>query len=746
MKLFTRIVSVILTASIGFSALSGCVGKTEEGEESITRSEWITLLGEEFGLDDYLSEEPYFRDVTSENACFAVVQSSVDWGILDPEEQDFHPDEAALWDFAVDTSVKAAGVALTEGETALDYAEKTGFIPDQNYMTVRAKLTAEDAQKILDWAKKIYLSDDSPDYSNVQMNENVRDFSEDTAIEMIRADEYRVPTSAGLQKGSVFIAPATPENPDGTAKKVVEITDNGDGTSTVITQEPGLEEVYDVLEFKEKAVPKKEDFSLAEGVEWVEEPTGTASQSTPQVRSLMNSTGSAPDTQQLSDEGFHGTLKVNFTKGTIGLSSGWRDLDFGDYKENFGVSYPSEFSGSSIIPDRSLFGRDPYDNSKDVADYEAGKITMEELKERLNLTKDQHEEIPYLDGKYNGGYEITGTISIKNLYFTPELQTKKVWGIPTGIERFKMTLNYEIESSLELKGELNGELEVSPIKIPLPIPGIWLDAVLSLSVDLNGELSVGVTLKNNIKAEYEDGKTKRTQKQSSDFTSQASVVMDAGPSVGVVVKLLGISIIDVKLDCFFRLKADASQNLSTEYTDLGDAIEITRKTTFDYGVNAYVPILILSMGNPGTLADKIGISFSWELMGEDKALKIEIIPTKSIVIWEDTQRVEARKEGETFGTLTGSRLDIDRYSVGLSPNESQQISVTQIPEGYSASDIVWSSSDSGVATVSPNGTVTAVASGSATITASTSDGVYTVQCSVSIADTGVDFTPMKGAA
>ena len=84
----------------------------------------------------------------------------------------------------------------------------------------------------------------------------------------------------------------------------------------------------------------------------------------------------------------------------------------------------------------------------------------------------------------------------------------------------------------------------------------------------------------------------------------------------------------------------------------------------------------------------------------------------------------------------------DVYFVNLAPGEAYKLEAVDIPHGYSKSDVVFSSSDANVATVSSYGTITAVSGGDAEITAKTSDGKYSISCSVHIAENKIDFTPI----
>ncbi|MCD8189642.1 MAG: Ig-like domain-containing protein [Clostridiales bacterium] len=76
-------------------------------------------------------------------------------------------------------------------------------------------------------------------------------------------------------------------------------------------------------------------------------------------------------------------------------------------------------------------------------------------------------------------------------------------------------------------------------------------------------------------------------------------------------------------------------------------------------------------------------------------------------------------------------LSLNKTSAALSPGDTLSLTATAKPSGTS-DPVCWSSSDNSVAYVDSSGTVTAVQSGTATITASSSSGSVTATCKVTV--------------
>lgn len=90
--------------------------------------------------------------------------------------------------------------------------------------------------------------------------------------------------------------------------------------------------------------------------------------------------------------------------------------------------------------------------------------------------------------------------------------------------------------------------------------------------------------------------------------------------------------------------------------------------------------------------------------------------------------------GDVTGTViykvTGVSLNKD--SLSLEPGGSEALTATVTPDNATNKKVTWSSSAPGVATVDASGNVTAVAEGTATITATTDDGGKTATCTVTV--------------
>ena len=80
--------------------------------------------------------------------------------------------------------------------------------------------------------------------------------------------------------------------------------------------------------------------------------------------------------------------------------------------------------------------------------------------------------------------------------------------------------------------------------------------------------------------------------------------------------------------------------------------------------------------------------------------------------------------------MTGISLNKSTTSIAVGSDET--LTATLTPNNTTYTGVTWSSSDTSVATVNASGKVTAVAAGTAVITATTERGGYHASCTVTV--------------
>ena len=86
----------------------------------------------------------------------------------------------------------------------------------------------------------------------------------------------------------------------------------------------------------------------------------------------------------------------------------------------------------------------------------------------------------------------------------------------------------------------------------------------------------------------------------------------------------------------------------------------------------------------------------------------------------------------TLTAIAVTGVSLNKNTLTLSANANETLIATVTPSDALNKSVTWSSSDTSVATVNQSGKVTAKATGTATITVTTSDGGYTANCTVTV--------------
>ena len=113
-------------------------------------------------------------------------------------------------------------------------------------------------------------------------------------------------------------------------------------------------------------------------------------------------------------------------------------------------------------------------------------------------------------------------------------------------------------------------------------------------------------------------------------------------------------------------------------------------------------------------------------------------------IGSDSREFTLKIEKPAFIPVTG--LELNKNSLTLQETGSDTLTATVEPADATNQDVTWESSDTSIATVSEDGTVTAISAGNATITATAQDGSgVSASCELTVMHGNMVHTPKKDA-
>lgn len=231
-------------------------GNSNADENTVTRYEWIEMLGEQFGITEYTNTEAYFKDVDADSPYYNYVQSAVEWEIIEGTNK-FDGEKLADGKFIALTAMKAMGKYKVQ-----IYLETDKEPDEEDYLSIayehelikkeelKKNFTKEECVSVLAKAQEmndlLLWKDDVLEFNyqkNVKEIENrdIISYSEETS-------EMQIETSVveDLSVGDIIIF----EEENTGLKTAGKIESIGvDGKINIVT--PKMEEVYESLKISD---------------------------------------------------------------------------------------------------------------------------------------------------------------------------------------------------------------------------------------------------------------------------------------------------------------------------------------------------------------------------------------------------------------------------------------------------------------------------------------------------------------
>lgn len=767
-----RIVALCLVTVMVFLNIIGC----NDGEKNvatnnapmITRAQWAKMLGMGFGMNDSQAEEPHYSDVTKESEIYPYVQSAYEWKVLSTNTDKFKPNDIATLGFVISSSVLAAELDYQEfvseyGENGalIKCASKYGIyqVDPNDTDKLTSGVTEVEASIILNVAIHEYLNSSKPGTNEVTYVESVKDLSKEDKLEVTKEganESVSEEGTKGLEVGDVFIAPPSAEYPAGTALKVTKKTLNADGTYTIETERPEISEVFEKIEIDtDEIIARAENFVPEEGVTIITSEEGASEEGAMyvdygQIDDLSGTDSRIDETLSGSLSGSKTiTFDINFldkstnlkksgaleaTLGVIGAKlehTQEKNPDYDDFKSLM------EETGTTVEPTQIATLR-----AKELVESYLNKsITKDKLKSEIQKLESQYtkKEKPEKRGKFDAGYSITGQVKL-------DLSVKAsvdVRVFPFKLKKYDVTADAKVTGNVDFKGTLKGDLTIAKFSIPVGSTGVSVDGKLKIFFEVNGEIQYKIEIDANAKVAYDcDNGTKKTCEYSVTHGLEMKVDLEGGFKVSVLASILGYSLVDVtfQVSALLEMVAELKQEFKHEIDLDTNILHYTNTITLSSKGDLYLPIFKIKVGDDkDTLIHDLGFSFEFTVGDKDRALFAPNIFDESVswVISDETVQLEEDETTTEEPTTTSDSDDgqgnvgtliLSEFSVSLQKGNSKTITVT-VPNGYSNSDIKWTSDDNSVATVA-NGVIQASGEGSATITVTTNDGKYMSKCIV----------------
>lgn len=158
-------------------------------ENTVTRYEWIKMLTEQMGLQEYTTETPYFADVSENDPYFACIQSAAEQEIIETGA-DFGGEDFAAGQFIALTAMKTIGESkfricfgtdeVVTDDTYMEFAREHGLVEKEK---LEKGFTREECEQVLETLKNLYFSEFwKDDYSHVVYQDGVVELSPENVL------------------------------------------------------------------------------------------------------------------------------------------------------------------------------------------------------------------------------------------------------------------------------------------------------------------------------------------------------------------------------------------------------------------------------------------------------------------------------------------------------------------------------------------------------------------------------------
>lgn len=802
-KLLKKIVSLSLVLCLTFGALTNLTGCSSK-VSYITLGDWLTLINSTFHMNSYSTETPYFSNITSENSYFKEVQIATDWGVVDPKNPEINVDEKVTYKTACITLANASEIcSATASEDEKINAAQKSIIPireyflDKNIKVDEAKEAADKAYSL--WANKKYDGVSE----KVEYLDGIKDLTSDSKAKNFTMNEdlIVVPTDdTSLKAGDTFVLPPNGTNLTVSAYKVKSV-EYVDGKAYIQKEENvELTDVVEELQVAETYTPTLEKSVVYDGNGNLIYGAGGAIQAdhtTIAKAKTSNLLAVKDNNGNYIDCGKEGSISSTFTVDGCevtfkydgsGIEAAVKMPFYTSSNDNTSINGTASFKVKDLKVTNDIdFSWFTLHSATVKVDYATETSFGISLKHKLNdgvyapkYSNGNGKFISNLKRSVWKGSNPKGAKTIKicsinvasagiaslcldvNLNVTVEgsLSVKITESGSKGIEYKKGNLRLinvcDKDTNLEIKGKLEGTLGVGPAIYALGLkkPIIGVSAKIGVGAVVSATLHIADT-ENHLIEENTSGDMPPELYQdleSVNIAAEAQSIKSLAESQGCTYTTVTSG--EVNLHCDVCTEVSAYFILRVGLDDksfVGGLIGGSVKTTWE----------ILGANNCRLLTAHID-NFNWSqgsiVLGDGTpACTLKYKPFDKLVTpASNTVAATTKSSGSGSTTsknsnsgnpiqnsISADNLEISTLEITTNPGKTVKLTVTGVPEGYSANNVIFRSDDPTIATVDSSGNITAIANGVTSINVSIPNGVKSVTCAVNVvSDETINFSPI----
>lgn len=294
------------------------------------------------------------------------------------------------------------------------------------------------------------------------------------------------------------------------------------------------------------------------------------------------------------------------------------------------------------------------------------------------------------------------------------------------------------------KDRIEAIIPICTVKTPIPnVPVADLCLTLLAKVYITGKVELVIYNNNSLGFETKNGSLRLIKDINRDIDLVASATASACLGVNFGLEATSYRLMDIEVDAGVKTYVKPRVHLYDE-----DGNDTVTTSEIPYYVldeasngNEWVKIcgdvslnwqLNLLLNTSKTILYKYGFSYDKAFLDDDNQIlgNLTHIENGSFVkSCTRKKKTVIKSTTTTEKTNAKNKIILSKYSVVIDKGEVYNIDITNLPSGYTKDDLIYSSNETSVATVS-NGQIKALASGAAKITISTKDNKYTAYINI----------------
>lgn len=652
MKRFIAFILTIVITITSLLSLSGCSATTEDS--ALMMGQWLTLVADSFGMQNFNEEKPYFAKVDTNNSDFAVFQMAAEWDVLEPNDS-ISSTTPVKWKDVLISLVNAGGF-LTNDSTdkeKINWAIEHFDNSIRNYWGNRY-IKMKEAVPILDKAQQLWTKKEFTEkVEEVSFGKDVIDNTKNSSLNY-KMEGNTVVTDdtllSNLKIGDVYTLPENDSN-SSTINKVKEIRNEGGKTIIInddkFTEENALQYMNEV-KIQETSSP---DFTKVEGIY---DEFGNPIQF--EIDNSTDDVAFSNDITKVIPLGYSFSNETNVIQtGIFDKVKGSLKFKVGDYSVTLGLTKDDV----SVELSKEISKKSNRYREKTQKVYGGVKFTG------VRLTKD----IDYSWGKLHSAtvkldYKTTISAGLK------QEKKNKIGNPVQDGENTKKALSSVINQYKDALSSLKNDVNNSKCKDDIYICRIALlgggiasvDFIVKGKVTAEGEVKITFEIEGSQGLEYKNGNLRyiKSKGVDCDFVAEGKIEVTIGPGIAITL-FSKIAVIELVIDTGLgvswgmkahlfdkeghelysgdtQISAEDANELSNEkqYTtaeeirefaksqggdwknyeqEKGNSIEIIKGVCVDWNLYPIVRIGIDGECLGGKLAKKLGVAVSVEVLG-----------------------------------------------------------------------------------------------------------------------------------